>query len=257
MTIILGLLFFLICFGSIIISFTAIVQILSNDFKESKIQWILISMIAFIGPILWLTKGRKLIIHSHNNENNNYQKISLSKHYVQLLRQIGTLEKVFFCIALALLLYGYLARIFQIYFFWESTSIGSAILLIGIIRILWVDIQSRREKKMHRIVHYLIFGFLCLTVFIQGIFAVYIPNSKGFKNATKLLKNDKELINEVGSINSFSYSPRGSMGSQSNKNGSTSYANLYLIVKGENKFVEKNIVVEKDTDGEWTITFID
>lgn len=49
-------------FCSMFISFAAIFQILTNEFNGPKGMWILISMIGFIGPILWLTKGRKLII---------------------------------------------------------------------------------------------------------------------------------------------------------------------------------------------------
>lgn len=52
----------LVCFGSIITTFVAIIRILSNEFNDSKGMWILISMIGIVGPILWLTKGRKLII---------------------------------------------------------------------------------------------------------------------------------------------------------------------------------------------------
>ncbi len=52
----------LICFGSIITTFVAIIRILSNEFNGSKGMWILISMIGIIEPILWLTKGRKLIV---------------------------------------------------------------------------------------------------------------------------------------------------------------------------------------------------
>ena len=62
MTTFLIIIFILICFGSIITTFVAIIQILSNDFNGSKGAWILISMIGIIGPILYLTKGRKLII---------------------------------------------------------------------------------------------------------------------------------------------------------------------------------------------------
>lgn len=66
MTAFLIIIFILICFGSIITTFVAIIQILSNDFNGSKGAWILISMIGIIGPILYLTKGRKLIIKNKN-----------------------------------------------------------------------------------------------------------------------------------------------------------------------------------------------
>lgn len=55
-------LFLLVCFGSVFTTFIAIIRILSNEFNGSKGMWILISMIGIIGPILWLTKGRKLIV---------------------------------------------------------------------------------------------------------------------------------------------------------------------------------------------------
>ena len=59
---ILGILFILICFGSVATTFVAIIQILTNKFDGSKGMWVLISMIGIIGPILYLTKGRKLIV---------------------------------------------------------------------------------------------------------------------------------------------------------------------------------------------------
>lgn len=48
-------------FWSLITTIVAIVRILSNPFRGDKLSWILISMVAFIGPVLWLARGRKLI----------------------------------------------------------------------------------------------------------------------------------------------------------------------------------------------------
>ncbi|TCI85709.1 hypothetical protein [Tenacibaculum sp. M341] len=55
------LLFIILCFWSVITTFRAIFFLLTNKFNGSKLTWILISMIGFIGPILWITKGKKLI----------------------------------------------------------------------------------------------------------------------------------------------------------------------------------------------------
>ncbi|WP_452220187.1 hypothetical protein [Lacinutrix salivirga] len=38
--------------------------ILTKDFQGDKITWVLIVMIGIIGPILWITKGSKLISKS-------------------------------------------------------------------------------------------------------------------------------------------------------------------------------------------------
>lgn len=56
------LLLIVAAFWSIVTSFVAIFRILANKFHGDKLSWILICMVGFIGPILWLTKGRKLII---------------------------------------------------------------------------------------------------------------------------------------------------------------------------------------------------
>ena len=192
MQILLFLLIFIIGLGSLITSFVAIIQILSNDFKESKIQWILISMIAFIGPILWLTKGRKLIIkngQSPRNENN--VKISLSEHYTQLIKNIGTPLKILTLIALALILYGYLARALNIYFFWESKSIGFGLLLFAIAKFILDDINARRENKMHRIVFYIVFSmymiFYCSHYFFFQFFTII-----NWKSPVKFIEKEFE-----------------------------------------------------------------
>ena len=52
------------------------------------------------------------------------EKINLTEHYTQLVKNIGTPLKIMTLIALTLILYGYLARALNIFFFWESKSIG-------------------------------------------------------------------------------------------------------------------------------------
>jgi hypothetical protein len=59
---ILILIFLIICFWSVITSFRAIYLILTKEFKGDKTTWILIAMIGLIGPILWITKGKKLLV---------------------------------------------------------------------------------------------------------------------------------------------------------------------------------------------------
>ena len=46
---------------SLITTFRAIYLILTKSFKGDKITWILISMIGYVGPIIWITKGKKLL----------------------------------------------------------------------------------------------------------------------------------------------------------------------------------------------------
>ncbi|WP_123803430.1 hypothetical protein [Flavivirga aquatica] len=53
----------ILAFWSVITTFKAIYLILTKEFRGDKISWILIVMIGFIGPILWITKGRKLVFN--------------------------------------------------------------------------------------------------------------------------------------------------------------------------------------------------
>jgi len=53
--------FIIIAFWSVITTFRAIYLILTKEFKGDKTIWILISMIGIIGPIIWITKGKKLL----------------------------------------------------------------------------------------------------------------------------------------------------------------------------------------------------
>tara|TARA_Y100000589_G_C26881187_1_gene518065 strand:- start:423 stop:614 length:192 start_codon:yes stop_codon:yes gene_type:complete len=55
------LIFIIIAFWSVITTFRAIYLILTKEFKGDKTTWILISMIGIIGPIIWITKGKKLL----------------------------------------------------------------------------------------------------------------------------------------------------------------------------------------------------
>jgi len=60
--------FIVLCFWSLITTFRAIYLILTKEFNGSKSTWILISMIGFIGPILWITKGKKLLSKNTVND---------------------------------------------------------------------------------------------------------------------------------------------------------------------------------------------
>ena len=111
MEIILGLFFFIIVFGSITTTFIAIFQIISNDFNGSKGLWIIISMIGIIGPILYLTKGRKLIIkREHKKILNKDGSSSTKQYYIDLIFGLDTKIKLLFGISICLIVFGYLVE---------------------------------------------------------------------------------------------------------------------------------------------------
>lgn len=52
---------------SIFTTIQAIYLISTKPFKGNKTEWIIIVMIGIIGPILWVTKGKKLIDSSEKS----------------------------------------------------------------------------------------------------------------------------------------------------------------------------------------------
>lgn len=236
----------------------AIIQILSNNFKDSKSKWILISMIGFIGPILWIIKGRKLITKRASKDFISPKKeYSIKSHYFNLIKDSNPFFKFLFLTSIFLIFFGYFVRFFNVYFFWESTSVGFGLLLLTIVQFFINDINARNEKEMNKVFSYILAIIIGFMILIQGIMAIVLPNTSAYITAKVLLKDDSDLTTEVGKIHSFSVLPKGSFSTHSNQYGSTGKANMTLIIKGEKKYLEKNVILEKELGEEWTIISID
>lgn len=67
----------ILAFWSLITSFRAIYLILTKEFKEDKTSWILIVMIGIIGPILWITKEKKIDSSKTKKSKKNFLLVSL------------------------------------------------------------------------------------------------------------------------------------------------------------------------------------
>ncbi len=237
---------FLIVTASLVGSFVAIIQILSNDFKGSKGLWIIISMIGFIGPILWLTKGRKLIVKLSAEERLEIKNsFSAKSHYKELAKGVGLLFKALVSITAAMILTGCLVRALDLYFFWESKTIGYVLLLILLAVFLWQDIIGRKAKNVKRIWSNIIFVLICFMLFVKGLIMVILPLSGAYSAAKEQLINNAELTSEIGQITGFFVLPSGSMQSSTDASGTYGTASLELIIKGTNKYVERSIYLEK------------
>lgn len=258
MEVILGLIFFIICFGSIITTFVAIFQIINNDFNGSKGLWILISMVGIIGPILYLTKGRKLIIKRDkeqivNKDGNN----SLKQYYIALISELDIKVKFIFGISICLIAFGYLVRMVDLYFFWESKSLGFTLLQVSLAIILRKDITTRKNKKLKNIWSHIGFWLISFIVFVKVLMFVIIPNTDAYE-ATKLyLKNNSDLKTEIGEVKGHTILPNGSIQSTTDSNGTYGSAAISLIIKGENKFIERTIYVIKSPGKDWEVVAID
>jgi len=258
MEVVLGLIFFIICFGSIITTFVAIFQIISNDFNGSKGLWIIISMVGIIGPILYLTKGRKLIIkRDHKQIVNKDGSNSTKQYYIDLISEVDTKIKVIFGVAICLIVFGYLIRMVDLYFFWESKPIGFTLLLISLAIILRKDIITRKNKKLKNIWSHIGFWLISFTVFVKILMLAIMPNTDAYEAAKVYLKNNSDLRTEIGEVTGHTILPSGSIQTTTDSNGTYGSAAISLIIKGENKFIERTIYLNKSPDEDWAVVAVE
>lgn len=258
MEVILGLIFFLIIFGSIITTFVAIFQIISNDFNGSKGLWIVISMVGIIGPILYLIKGRKLILKREHKEILNKDGSSSKKqYYIDLISELDMKVKLAFGFSIFLLILGYSVRMFDLYFFWESKPLGFALLLVSFIIILRKDITTRKNRKLKNIWSHIGFWLITFILFVKLLMLVILPNSDAY-SATKLyIENNSEIVSEIGEITGLTILPSGSIETSTSSNGTYGSAAINLIIKGTNKYSEKTIYLEKTPIKDWTVIAVE
>jgi len=252
-----GILFFLIALSSLIITFLAIFQILSNDFNGSKGFWIIISMIGIIGPILYLTKGRKLIIKRDSKRIKNMEGFSLKGHYIGIIQDLNIAVKIAFAIAFALIIIGYLVRIFDIFLFWESKPIGYAILLISMAILIRKDIEARKKLKLKNVWSHIVFWIIVFILLTRTLITILFPNIDACKAAKDYLNNDPQLISEIGEIKGYTVLPSGGIQIGSSAGKTHGSASINLIIKGTAKYKELTVYIEKTPDSDWTVVGIE
>lgn len=159
---------------------------------------------------------------------------------------------------LILLLYGYLCRQVGLNFFWESKSIGWAILFIGAIGFLISRIKIKKTEKKKTLLEKIGIGILIFILLIQTLLIATIPYSDAYPVAKAYLRNDAKLKNELGNITGFGLIPSGSVQKSSDSSGEYGSVIINFIVKGDRKFKDVTIYVVKTPDSpEWKVEGIE
>ncbi len=173
------------------------------------------------------------------------------------IKTLGKFTKISLICALILLIYGYYARSASINFFWESKSFGYALLLIGVISLLVDGIRIRKSKNKKAIWNKIGIGFIVFILVVQVILIIVIPNTIAFRVAKDYIKHNYELINELGEIKGFGLIPTGGIQINKNSNGEQGSASINLIIKGQKKYKEVTVFVNKNVDSGWKVEEIE
>lgn len=178
------------------------------------------------------------------NLNENMNKFnSLTKITRQLI--IGT--SIF-------LFYGYLSRLTNLYFFWESKPIGWSFVFVTIIFILRERIQMKKLQNNKTVSERIAIGILALILISEILMVVLIPQTEYYQAAKEFLYSDHSISEESGGITNIILLPTGGFSSSSTYEGQKySEAQLSFIVKGNVKFMDVHLQLMKENDSNWTI----
>jgi len=213
-------------------------------------------MIAIIGPILWLTKGRKYLVKKTKEEKRSIRAgFSFIGHYKELFRKSNNLLGIIGVTAIGLITLGFAVRFFDLNFFWESKYFGYGLLLLAMALFLWLDIKSRKEKGIARVWSIIGFVLICLYLFQETVETALELQSPEYESAKSGLLTYPGLNEKIGSIDGFGLVP-GTYHSAPEINGTDEFANMDVIIKGSERYVERTVYLEKDSTANWEVMYI-
>lgn len=177
---------------------------------------------------------------------------------IKFLQQLNPFTKTLLAASLCLVVYGYLARLTGIYFFWESDSIGWTLFLLAVIVFLYNRIRLKRAMQKKVLGEKLVIGLIIFVFLLQAILIAVIPDSDAYAAAKSFLKNDPAVKAEVGNVTGFGLIPIGSMQQSSGPGGTYGSASISLILKGDKKYKEITVLVIKLPDNlHWQVEAIE
>jgi len=157
------------------------------------------------------------------------------------MKQHSYFTKIFIAIGLLLIIYGYLCRKAEIYFFWESRYIGWGLFWIGTVSFLITQgrIKKAANKKnlLENIGIAVIIFILCLST---GLY-VWLPFTDAYPVAAQYILLDPQVEIEIGTLKQYVLLPKGSYSSRSDTSGIHKYAQFTFIIKGERKYEQISI----------------
>ena len=154
---------------------------------------------------------------------------------------------------IGILLYGYFSRLVGLYFLWESTTIGWTLFWVGVIFILLDNIKLRRLQNKKILFEKIAIGFSVFVIIIKGVLFFATQQTTAFESATNYIKTNPEIKNKVGTVNSIFLVPYGGMSTTTSSKGVEGQADLHFIVKGSKRYIDLNLLMNKEIETDWQI----
>ncbi len=165
-------------------------------------------------------------------------------------------SKILLITGTLLLVYGIIATNIPIYIFWESESLGWAVLFIGLAVFLNYNRIIRKKDGKKSVLIIIGIVILIFILFIQFILIVIFPFTDAYSAANKHIRNDSLLTKEIGIIKDIQLLPSGNFQKTSNLEGVQGTATIKFLIKGEITYKIIKIHLSKEINTDWLVNEI-
>lgn len=169
-------------------------------------------------------------------------------------KSLSQFTKITLLIGVLLVGYGIVCRLLNLYLFWESTVIGSTIILVGALSFFLDRIRIKRAHSKNTTGEKFAVGGISFILLMQAILYTTFFTTDAYRVAKNYVEHDENLANDLGKINNSVLLPFGNIITTIDATGTYGDASFTFIVKGSKKFRELTVFVNKNVeDSEWKI----
>ncbi|NCX94892.1 MAG: hypothetical protein EBX41_00535 [Chitinophagia bacterium] len=177
---------------------------------------------------------------------------------MDFLSRVSALTLFSMAVALLLIVYGYISRMADIFFFWDSRTIGWTFFIFAFISFLFDTVTIK--KYIRKPIWGEIIGIVLLSLLLIGkLSLVYmVRTSDAYKAARIYLAHDKKTIEEIGNYSGFTRFPMGYVQRSISKDGVIGTANIMMTIKGEKRYKDVIIILNLYNDSpDWIVREVD
>jgi hypothetical protein len=172
----------------------------------------------------------------------------------EFIARLSKLTKVLFIIGINFVCYGNIARLGNIYFFWESKTIGWIVLLFGLISLFADRIKLKKAEKRNSIGEKVGMGFVIFILVVQAVLYIVLPFSNAYAAAKLFLAGNENIKAELGEVRGFGLMATGAIQIQTSSAGESGAATINLIVKGEKAYRDVTLYLAKyPNKADWVV----
>ena len=175
---------------------------------------------------------------------------------IEKFRSLRKSSQRLLILTIVLLLYGYLCRLLNVYFFWESKAIGWSLVCLSVIFLMRERLQFKKSQEKGTVSERIAIGLMIFVLSVQALLFIEVPHLDAYKIARLYLQTDKAIVNKVGVVKSISLIPLGGFEISTTGGGESGKAEFNFIVKGESKFKDFRVFLYKEESSDWRIVYV-